>query len=283
MTLREGTGRAVRNRAQKTAGGPEARGGGTQPAPPKAVEAVGRALKILGSFTVHDGALTLAELSARTGLYKSTLLRLAATLEAGGFLLRLPDKTFVLGSELLRLGAAYRSSFRLEPHVRPMLRRLIAETGESATFFRREGDRRICLFRENSSKSIRDHIAEGDSHGLDIGASAHVLCRFDPCRNSEAAIRRGFPDLPLVSLGERDVDTAATAVPIFSAEGAAPVLVGALSLSGPRSRFTPDAVATMRQALMDAGRDLSTMLGGGAFWRSLQSADAGRDGGRYRD
>ena len=65
------------------------------------VAAVERALAILDAFTDQDSELTLAELAKRTKMYKSTILRLARSLESCGYLMRAEDGTFRLGSRLL--------------------------------------------------------------------------------------------------------------------------------------------------------------------------------------
>jgi Transcriptional regulator len=223
------------------------------------VESVDRALRILGCFLNDDETLNLTELAARTGYYKSTILRLTASLERAGFLIRHSDKSYALGSELMRLGAIYQRAFRLEAYVRPVLRSLLEGTGESASFFRREGDRRICLFREDSTHGIREHIREGDALSLTAGAAGHVLTRFDPTNPDSLPSPELFDSLPLISYGERDPEVAAAAVPVFSRrEG----LVGALTVSGPLSRFTPEKIARIKEQLLRAGRELSTMLGG---------------------
>jgi hypothetical protein len=54
-------------------------------AAPGGVAAVDRALSVLGAFQDGDAALSLAELAERTRLYKSTVLRLLASLEHGGW------------------------------------------------------------------------------------------------------------------------------------------------------------------------------------------------------
>jgi DNA-binding IclR family transcriptional regulator len=56
------------------------------------VDAVARALAILKTFGPERRELTLTELATATDLYKSTVLRLAATLEEGGFLTRGDDR-----------------------------------------------------------------------------------------------------------------------------------------------------------------------------------------------
>ena len=60
------------------------------------VAAVDRALSLLGCFDAEHDRLTLKQLAERTGLYKSTILRLAGSLEASGYLNRLDDGSFVV-------------------------------------------------------------------------------------------------------------------------------------------------------------------------------------------
>ena len=103
------------------------------------VEAVERALSILEAFGETRGRLTLAQIADETGLYKSTILRLCGSLTRFGYLNRDPDGTFRLGPSLWRLGSSYRRNFDLGEHIRPALRRLVEETGETASFFVREG------------------------------------------------------------------------------------------------------------------------------------------------
>jgi DNA-binding IclR family transcriptional regulator len=221
------------------------------------VQAVNRALMILDVFESGDGPLPLAELAQRTGFYKSTLLRLAASLEEHGYLRRLSDGRFMLGPSLMRLGQLYRDSFNLEDYVRPVLRQLVNDTGESATLHVREGDTRIVLYRVDSRHAIRDHTHEGDHLALDRGAAGHVLSAFtEPNAARYEAIRA---ELAVTSYGERDSETAAVAAPVFETEQR---LVGAISLSGPVTRFDDAKVARMKDTLLRATRDLTVVLGG---------------------
>ena len=224
------------------------------------VDAVNRALSILACFTERDDRLSLTELSKRTGLYKSTVLRLVESLEAQGFLVRHEGRGYSLGSELMRLGSLYARQFRLEDRVRPILVRLVAETGESASFYRREGQRRICLFRADSPSPIRDHVREGDVLSLDKGAGGRVLKIF-PGKSRDQVVEL-LKDLPYQSYGERDNETGSAASPIF---GLNDELIGALTVSGPLSRFTPDRVARTSAAVLHAAKELSQALGSRIF------------------
>jgi hypothetical protein len=111
------------------------------------VEAVERALAVLNAFRADRPRMTLGELAAATGFYKSTILRLAASLERCGYLVREDNGGFRLGPTLWRLGSIYRAGFNLGAAIRPELRRLVETTGETASFYIREGRSRVCLFR----------------------------------------------------------------------------------------------------------------------------------------
>ena len=119
------------------------------------VEAVERALAVLDAFQADRTEMTLAEIAAATGFYKSTILRLAGSLERSGYLVRAENGVFRLGPAVWRLGSIYRAGFVLGEAVRPQLRRLVEATGETASFYVREGATRVCLFRQNSPHAAR--------------------------------------------------------------------------------------------------------------------------------
>ncbi|MEM8853222.1 MAG: IclR family transcriptional regulator [Pseudomonadota bacterium] len=196
------------------------------------VAAVDRALKILDCFDGAQDRLSLKALSEKTGLYKSTILRLSGSLEAFGYLSRSEDGTFSLGPTLWRLGSLYRRRFDFAERVRPVLRALSEETAETASFYVRDGDRRVCLFRHNGPQTIRHHLDEGVHFPLDQGAAGHVIrAHTEPSDETSAPVRQTGH---ATSLGERDPDTASIAVPVFGADKR---FVGALVVSGLRSRL----------------------------------------------
>lgn len=219
--------------------------------PEPTVAAVERALKILACFGEGRTALGLRDLAERTGLYKSTILRLAGTLEASGFLRREADGTFHLGAELWRLGTLYARDFNLAEHIRPVLRDLAAATGESASFYIRDGKQRICLFRQNSAQAARHHLDEGTALPLGTGAAGHLLEAYTEPEGGASAdvLKTGFS----ISVGERDKDTAAIAVPVHAADGR---FLGALAVSGLRTRFTEPA----RNRAIELARSAATLL-----------------------
>jgi DNA-binding IclR family transcriptional regulator len=237
---------------------PMARDKGDSAASEQKVEAVERALTILDAFGDGSASLSLGELAERTNLYRSTILRLAASLERFGYLNRGVDGRFRLGPTLWRLGVQYQNAFNLADYVRPVLQELVAATGETAAFYVREGDRRICLYRQHASRLIGHHLEEGADLPLDRGASARILVAFT---DGKGAIYDRVRDTGLyVSKGERDADTAAIAVPVF---GRGRAFVGALGVTGPISRFDDKRIKTMGAVLSSAAQKLSKTIGGG--------------------
>ncbi len=79
-------------------------------------------------------------------------------------------------------------------------------------------------------------------------------------------------NLPIYSAGAADSHTAALAMPIF---GANLRLVGALALSGPVARLTPDRAQEIKPYLHAAAMRLTKSLGG-----SFETAQAHRAMGK---
>ncbi|MEO0819739.1 MAG: IclR family transcriptional regulator [Pseudomonadota bacterium] len=222
------------------------------------VEAVDRALALLDCFDGRERTLSLAELARRSGLYKSTILRLAVSLERGGYMLRDAAGGYRIGPSPSRLAALYRQGFDLGAVLRPALQALARETGETASFYVREGERRVCLYRAEPERAIRHHLTEGTALPLKAGASAEVLRAWSPDAGVDAGLAAVRASGHAVSRGARDPEVAAVAVPLFDEAGA---LRGALSLSGLVTRFTPEACAAMLAVLEARAAALSAALG----------------------
>lgn len=221
------------------------------------VAAVERALAILDAFTEQDRMLTLAEIAQRTGYYKSTILRLIASLERHGYLLRLPDKRWRIGAAASRLGSVYQAAFDLGDVVEPALQKVVRETGETAAFHVRDGDIRISLYRVESPQRIRDHVRQGEHLPLGRGAGGKVLLAFSGAKGAEFdRIRR---QMMCISLGNRIADLGGMSAPVFGVGGR---LIGALTVSAPLSRLDRRAVARFEPVVLAHAAALTRALGG---------------------
>ncbi len=223
------------------------------------VAAVDRALAILDAFTDQDQKLTLAEVARRTGLYKSTVIRLAKSLERARHLHRGDDGTYRLGSKLLSLGAMYQKHFGTAEIVPQTLRQIVDELQEGASFYVRDESQRLCLHRVEAHRAVRDSVHIGDRLALTVGAAGHVILAFSGLTgNKYDAIRKS---MYAASFGERDPETAAVACPVF---GLDQQFIGALSVSGPRYRIEALGVQAILPVLFRHARNLTRIMGGNA-------------------
>jgi DNA-binding IclR family transcriptional regulator len=222
------------------------------------VAAVERALSIVAALETSDQPMTLAEIAVRTGFYKSTILRLLGSLISRGYVTRLQDGAYDLGPTAFRLGVAFTRKNALGHNVLPALGELVDRGTESASFHvRQDADNRICLFRVNSRHATLDRVEAGQSYALLRGAAGHIILAYAGSTGSryEAIRSSGFD----VSLGERDPSCAAVAAPVF---GPRDMLIGVISLSGPRERFGKVEIAKMKRLLGPAAEQLTNKFGG---------------------
>jgi DNA-binding IclR family transcriptional regulator len=181
-----------------------------------------------------------------------------ASLERRGCILRLTDGRYQLGPMLVRWGSLYLTSVRVETHVTPVLSALARETGESATFYTRQGPQaRLCLARVDCAHSVRDHVRVGDLLPLDRGAGGKVILAYDA--SGRAKRLRPAHASVIASFRERDPDGAGIAAPVFGPGG---VLRGAIALSGSAARFNEQTLPRLSKAILAAGRELTVRLGG---------------------
>ena len=233
-------------------------------AAPGGAAAVDRALSLLAVFKAGDVSLSLAELADRARLYKSTVLRLLASLEHGRFIQRHDDGRYGLGREVARLHSIYASSFSLDQVVMPVLRQLVAATGESAAYHVRQGAgadwQRLCLYRVDSPNILRDHVKAGDILPSERGAGARILIAYGEDKTSQ----KGKKDKNLYAkireqgycavVGDRSVELAGISAPVFKADGS---LAAALTLTMPAHRYDERFV----NVVLKGARGLSGQVG----------------------
>lgn len=227
------------------------------PEPAGGVAAVDRAFALIDALVSAEGPMALADLARATGYYKSTILRLLVSLERATIVVRRPDDRYELGPLAYRLGQTYDRALQVNEKILATLKSLVARGTESASFHTPyNDDYRLCLLRVDSSHPTLDRIRQGDLLPADRGAPAEVIARFAHYRGECP-----MPDASLVhaSRGARDRACAAVSCPVFARGDR---FIGALSLSGPKERFTEQAIAHMSALLLQSACSLSESLGG---------------------
>jgi DNA-binding IclR family transcriptional regulator len=219
------------------------------------VTAVARALSILTAFEGDELFLPLAELARRTGMHKPTVLRLARTLGAARFLVRREDGAWRLGPAVGWMGSRYQAQFDLDSAIEPILRRLSAATGESASFFVFEGNLRSCLMRCEGAAG-QSRIRSGEVFPLDRGSAGRVILAAlgEPGDLYERIRRRSFH----ITRGERNTKFASVSAAVRGPHGA---VLGSVSTAGPVERLTASVLARHAPATVLAARQLGEALG----------------------
>jgi DNA-binding IclR family transcriptional regulator len=127
------------------------------------------------------------------------------------------------------------------------------------SMYARHGDIRVCLHRVDSKHAVRDHVREGDVLPLERGSGGRILLAFGGAKGElYETVRREYC---YASVGERDAETAGISVPVF---GGGQILLGALTLAGPRSRIDETFIANARALLLRAAIRATSALGGNA-------------------
>jgi DNA-binding IclR family transcriptional regulator len=221
------------------------------------VAAVDRALHIATALANSPQALTLTELSVATGMYKSTLLRLLASLERAGLVTHRSDKRYALGPLAFVFGRSFEQTHGLQGAIQPILQWLVEQGTESPSFHvRHDQTHRLCIMRIDSNHSTLDRVRIGDLLPLHRGAAGKVITSLEqgPPPSPTAS-----SDLVFTSFGERDPLCGAIAAPVF---GPSASLLGAISVSGPLERFSELAVERMKTLVIAAAQRATQSLGG---------------------
>jgi DNA-binding IclR family transcriptional regulator len=221
------------------------------------VIAVTRALRLLEAFGMDDAQLTLAELSRRTGMHKTTALRIARTLALDHYMVQKEDGSWRLGRAVGWLGACYQATFDVHDVVEPVLRDLTIQTGESASFYVREGTQRTCLARVDGPQTIRHHVRVGIGLPLNLGAPGRVILAFsgEPGEPYETIRQRGYH----LSLGEREPEVSSVSAPVFGIQWR---LLGSICISGPTSRLSETRLLELAQTIIQSANQLSYAIAG---------------------
>lgn len=228
-----------------------------EPATASGVIAVTRALSLMETFAVGESSLSLAELSRRAGMHKTTALRLARTLAQSSYMVQTEDGQWRLGPAAGWLGARYQAGFDVNNVVEPTLHDLVKSTGESASFYVREGGIRSCVARVEGPRSVRHNIRIGERLPLDKGAPGRVILAFSGAAGEpyESIRKRGYH----ISLGEREAEVASVAAPVFSLNWR---LLGSMCISGPSARLSKATLEKHAKQVIRAANQLSYALAG---------------------
>lgn len=227
------------------------------------VRAVDRALQIMALFDDEHNVVTLRDVLDRTGLPKTTALRLIQTLERNGMLHASANGEYVGGLSLLRWARLAATTWTIPAEATKVLESVASTCGETVNVYVRRGVQRVCVAQQEGPQTLRHVVRVGDQLPLWAGGAAKILLleASDELLEAVAAtspdglahlqrlrgwVEEARRDGYATSRAEREVGLASIAVPVRSRAGA---VLAALSLGGPSDRFTDDKRPAMVRVL----------------------------------
>ncbi|MFI5609306.1 IclR family transcriptional regulator [Amycolatopsis sp. NPDC051903] len=240
---------------------------------------LGKITEILNAFTLREPALTLRDIQQATGLPSSTVQRLVTNLVAHGFLDRAGDR-FRIGVKMAYWAAAAAREVDVLAVVNPVLKDLRDLTGETACFFRAEGEHRVCIAVAETRHGLRREMSVGRIAPVSVGAPGRVLLAWNP-ELAERVLGHELPQLTAGTITDRDelrklikqtaadryaitvgerVDSASgVAAPVFDS---AADLVGAVVVQGPTLRMPYDKCVEWVDLVVEHAERITRALGG---------------------
>lgn len=196
------------------------------------VDAVNKALEILNCFTEKNESLSITKIANITGDHKSRISRISKSLENFGYIRKIRNGEFKIGHSISRLYEIYDSSFNLKNSIKSELDFISGKTNETASFFVKQKESRVCIQTSEPKKIIKHSIQIGTKKPLNKGSSGHILSAYHDLliENKETILKQGYS----MSFGERDREIASISVPIFRTKKQ---FLGALTLTGHISNF----------------------------------------------
>lgn len=238
--------------------------------------------EILDCFTQEHPELGVRELARLTNLSSSTVGRLVLSMKERGILQQNPDtKLYSLGIRLLTWSGVYLASMDIRTVSMPVMTDLQRLTLETISLYILDGTDRVCVERLESPQNVRIVARLGLKLPLYAGSAGKAILAFlsedrrekiitsvpmhpftchtiqDPqiLRRELQEIRdRGYA----FSHGEWIEDASGVAAPVFGSDR---IVTGALTISGPTQRFTPDAIKKYGREAITAALSISRQLG----------------------
>lgn len=246
-----------------------------EPHPPQGAQAALRAVRLLKLFTIERPEMSLGDLSAASGLNKTTTHRLLKALQSEGLIERNSATAgYSLGPILMALGVQALASSDLRRRVRPVLKSLANDSGETATLEVPIEDSMLILDEVTGLHVVAAAGNVGTRWPLHATSTGKAVLAFDEdglarlaepleALTSKTLVSKGSFQPEFIDIRRRGYATtvdeledgfAAVATVIRGALGD---VQGALSIGGPTQRLTPARRAELGDSLCKAAARLS--------------------------
>ncbi|QIE48152.1 IclR family transcriptional regulator (plasmid) [Pseudohalocynthiibacter aestuariivivens] len=250
--------------------------------PRRTIRAAVHVVEILRCLSKSRPPLGINEIARRTGLDKSSISRLVATLEEERMVERLADSAkFQLGLGLIALSAPLLTSLNLTTLVRPKLEELAQKLSETVNLSIWDGNESVSITQALGPNAITHFATPGQRNPAHCTASGKVLlaeCSDDEIEEFLTHPLKAYTDMTITdpnvlrrqlktirqngyatNNGEFAADVGATAVIVRGDRSRA---IGALTITAPIYRFDSkrqkDVVSVLKVAAEYLSDDIKT-------------------------
>lgn len=245
------------------------------------VQALDRAFAVLDLLSESETPLGLAQVASSLQLHKSTAHRFLMVLEHHRMVERTSSGKFRLGLRLFDYGNRAIEQYDLRDRAQPHLRRLVAETEETAHLCVLESARVIYLDKIEPTRSVRMITRIGASNPIHCTSVGKAILAFLPEERAAEVLRRirfeRFTNRTLLTVEALRTEMEKTrrrgyavddeefeeglrciAVPLLDAQRQP---VAAVSISGPSFRVTAQKLPSIANHLLQCVRGISVDMG----------------------
>ena len=246
------------------------------------IQSLERAFAILDCFQDSQPELGVREIARQLDLHPSTVGRILTTLNSLGVLNQDKEtRRYRIGPKVLKWSSVFTRNVDLQAEARSYMQELQRITEETISLDIPNGHTRICIERLESPQSLRWVKQLGEIMPFYASASGRILLSFLPTEEKQVILKemtfeqltpytttdpkifeeelelsknRGYA----VSESERVEGVSCVAAPIFGVKGE---ILGALTISGPSTRFSEQKILEHAELLMKTTKQISQSMG----------------------
>jgi IclR family KDG regulon transcriptional repressor len=223
------------------------------------VQSLDRALDIIDCFDFQNREFSLAAIVQRTGLNKTTALRLASNLVNRGYLRFEPEsRTYCLGMKLFELGSIVFSSFSLRRAASSHMTELQQKTSATVLLGALIEDQLVYLDKREAEGIVRIASDIGWRRAPHHGMLGMVIMAWLPENYRDELLRR-YPLVPVTSRTITDIQAFQSRLSKIARDGyvaeRGEAVEGIIGVAAPIRDYSRKVIAAIGVAIMEAQHD----------------------------
>lgn len=245
------------------------------------INSVLKAIKVMNLFSASETRLSLAEVSSRLNMPKSTAHNLLTTLLSENYIEKVEGDLYALGTAPISLTQNVRVNVEIRDPAAPILRKLADSSRESVYLTIKDGDYALYIYAIESQHRLLARTAVGDRVPLHCTSVGKAILAFLPPEQTDEIVKRvGLPaftgatitdgDLLRQELAqtrergysidnsEHETGTYCLGAPVFNARGR---VVGSCSVSGTDPEILVGRLPELSALVIHRSQQISRRMG----------------------